>query len=108
MTIPPTRAWKRGPIAEAGIDIPQSLAFVPVDFETDALATRLASVEFSRVDPAVFVWLGIVFYLTPAAVRTTLSCIANQAQTTEVIFDYLHPADTDEDRKQLGSRSSPA
>ncbi|MTD55569.1 SAM-dependent methyltransferase [Amycolatopsis sp. RM579] len=103
---PATQAWKRDRLAEAGIDMAQSLTFVPVDFETDSLATELASAGFSRTEPAVFVWLGVVFYLTPAAVRTTLTYIAGQAQPSEVIFDYLQPADTDEERQQLQEREA--
>nr|WP_245714008.1 class I SAM-dependent methyltransferase [Nocardia vaccinii] len=103
---PATQEWKRDRLDEAAIDIPQSLTFVPVDFETDLLATGLASAGFSRTDPAVFVWLGVVFYLTPAAVQKTLTYIAGQAQPSEVIFDYLQPADTDEDRQQLQERET--
>jgi methyltransferase (TIGR00027 family) len=103
---PVTQTWKRDRLAEAGIDMPQSLTFVPVNFETDSLATGLASAGFSRTEPAVFVWLGVVFYLTPAAVRTTLTYIASQAQPSEIIFDYLQPADTDEERQQLREREA--
>lgn len=103
---PATQVWKRNLLAEAGIDIPQSLRFVPVDFETDLLATGLASAGFSRSEPTVFVWLGVVFYLTLRAVRSTLTYIASQAQPSEVIFDYLQPADTDEERQQLEEREA--
>ena len=103
---PATQAWKRNRLAEAGIDAPRSLTFVPVDFETDVLATQLESAGLSRSEPAVFVWLGVVFYLTPDAVRKTLHYIADQAQPSEVIFDYLQPADTDEDRLQLQEREA--
>ena len=103
---PATQAWKRGRLAEAEIGMPQLLTFVPVDFETDSLATGLASAGFSRTEPAVFVWLGVVFYLTPTAVRTTLTYIASQVQPSEVVFDYLQPADTDEERQQLREREA--
>jgi methyltransferase (TIGR00027 family) len=102
---PATQAWKHQRLAAAGIDHPATLTFVPVDFETQALATELASAGFIRTDPAVFVWLGVVFYLTPQAAHTTLEYIAGQAQPVEVIFDYLQPADTDEDRAQLQERA---
>lgn len=103
---PATQEWKRDRLAEAEIDTPQSLTFVPVDFETGLLATGLASAGFSRTDPAVFIWLGVVFYLTHAAVRTTLTYIAGQAQPSEVVFDYLQPADTDEERQVLQEREA--
>ncbi|MEU1208640.1 class I SAM-dependent methyltransferase [Nocardia sp. NPDC005825] len=101
---PATQAWKRQRLTESGIDLPDRLTFVPVDFETDALATRLEAAGFVRTEPAVFVWLGVVFYLTPDAARTTLEYIAGQSEPVEVIFDYLQAADTEEDRAKLRAR----
>jgi len=102
---PATQVWKRERLAAAGIDRPEALTFVPVDFETSTLAPGLETAGFSRTDPAVFVWLGVVFYLTPDAAHATLEYIAGQASPVEVIFDYLQPADTDEDRADLRGRA---
>ena len=102
---PATQAWKRERLATTGIDRPETLTFVPVDFETQTLAAGLESAGFKRTDPAVFVWLGVVFYLTPNAVHTTLEYIAGQAQPVEVVFDYLQPAATDEDRAHQRARA---
>ncbi|MGN2638072.1 class I SAM-dependent methyltransferase [Nocardia takedensis] len=102
---PATQAWKRERLADAGIEVPATLTFAPVDFETDTLAAGLAAAGFDRTAPAVFVWLGVVFYLTPEAVDATLDYIATQAAPTEVIFDYLRPPDTDEDRDYARARA---
>lgn len=102
---PDTQAWKRERLAAAGIDHPATLTLVPVDFETQTLATELESADFVRTEPAIFVWLGVVFYLTPGAAHATLQYIAGQAEHTEVVFDYLQPADTDEDRAHLRVRA---
>ncbi|MGW5649259.1 class I SAM-dependent methyltransferase [Saccharopolyspora sp. NPDC003752] len=102
---PATQAWKRERLATAGIDRPETLTFVPVDFETQTLAAGLESAGFERTDPAAFVWLGVVFYLTPDAAHTTLEYIAGQAQPVEVVFDYLQPAATDEDRAHQRTRA---
>ena len=102
---PATQAWKRDRLATAGIDYPETLTLVPVDFETQDLAAELESTTFTRTEPAIFVWLGVVFYLTPSAARTTLEYIAGQTQPAEVVFDYLQPADTDEDRAHLRARA---
>ncbi|WP_063050914.1 class I SAM-dependent methyltransferase [Nocardia arthritidis] len=102
---PATQAWKRERLATAGIDRPDTLTFVPVDFETQTLAAGLESTGFKRTDPAVFVWLGVVFYLTANAAHATLEYIAGQAQPVEVVFDYLRPADTDEDRAYQRARA---
>ncbi|MEU2253831.1 class I SAM-dependent methyltransferase [Nocardia xishanensis] len=102
---PATQAWKRERLAAAGIDRPETLTFVPVDFETQTLAAGLESTGFERTEPAVFVWLGVVFYLTPNAAHATLEYIAAQARPVEVVFDYLEPANTDEGRAYQQARA---
>ncbi|HET7739484.1 MAG TPA: SAM-dependent methyltransferase [Mycobacterium sp.] len=102
---PATQAWKRERLATAGIDHPETLTLVPVDFETQLLAAELEATAFARTEPAIFVWLGVVFYLTPSAAHSTLEYIAGQAGPVEVVFDYLQPADTDEDRAHLRARA---
>ena len=57
---PATQAWKRDRLATAGIDYPETLTLVPVDFETQDLAAELESTTFTRTEPAIFVWLGVV------------------------------------------------
>lgn len=102
---PATQAWKRDRLLAAGIDCPETLTFVPVNFETDYLATKLEATAFARTGPAIFLWMGVVFYLTPDAARSTLEYIAGQASPTEVVFDYLQSATTDEERAHLQARS---
>lgn len=102
---PATQAWKRDRLAAAGIDVPETATFVPVDFETQNLAVELDSAAFIRAEPAIFVWLGVVFYLTPGAARATLEYIVGQAQPVEVVFDYLQSPDTDEERAHLRDRA---
>ncbi|GAB2812428.1 class I SAM-dependent methyltransferase [Lentzea nigeriaca] len=102
---PATQAWKRERLATAGIDSPDTLTFVPVDFETQTLATELEAAGFSRTDPAVFVWLGVVYYLTPDAAHATLAYIADQAQPVEVVFDYLRTATTAAERAYQRARA---
>jgi len=102
---PATQAWKRDRLASAGIDCPETVTLVPVDFETQDLAEELESSEFKRSEPAVFIWLGVVFYLTPGAAHTTLEYIAGQAQPVEVVFDYLESPNTEEERAHLRARS---
>ncbi|KIA64224.1 class I SAM-dependent methyltransferase [Nocardia vulneris] len=103
---PATQEWKRQRLAAAGIDLPELSAFVPVDFETDLLATQLADAGFNRSEPAVFVWLGVVFYLTPDAASATLEYIAGQTAPVEVVFDYL--ADNGANRAELLARAERA
>lgn len=102
---PATQAWKRDRLSSADIDHPETLTFVPVDFETQDLATELDVAGFSRTESAIFVWMGVVFYLTHNAAQATLEYVATQTPPVEVVFDYLRSADTDLDRAHLQARA---
>jgi methyltransferase (TIGR00027 family) len=91
---PMTQAWKRRRLAEAGIAVPASLTFTPVDFERDTLADGLASAGFDRNTPAFFTWLGVVPYLTRDAMWATLAYIAGLPGGAQVVFDYSDPPHT--------------
>jgi methyltransferase (TIGR00027 family) len=89
---PATQEWKRQVLAAARIPVPASLAFVPMDFESDSLAERLARGGFDPSRPALISWLGVTMYLTRAAIGQTLAVIGRFAPGTEVIADYMLPA----------------
>jgi methyltransferase (TIGR00027 family) len=86
---PATQAWKQRRLADAGLAAPASLTFAPVDFERQTLAEGLAAAGFDAAAPAFFSWLGVVVYLTRAAIRETLGFIAGLQG--EVVFDYGEP-----------------
>lgn len=87
---PPTQDWKRERLAQAGLAVPPSLTFAPVDFERESLAEGLARSGFRAEQPAFFQWLGVVPYLTREAIWQTLDFIAGIAGS-EVVFDYAEP-----------------
>jgi methyltransferase (TIGR00027 family) len=87
---PATQAWKGERLAEAQLAVPENLTFAPVDFEAQSLADGLASAGFDAAQPAFFVWLGVVPYLTRPAIFATLRIIAEVAGS-EVVFDYANP-----------------
>jgi len=88
---PATQAWKRGLLAAAGMADPGGLAYVPVDFERDALADCLVGAGFDPGAPAFFSWLGVVPYLTEEAIFGTLGWIAALRGGARVVFDYGNP-----------------
>jgi methyltransferase (TIGR00027 family) len=91
---PDTQAWKRRRLAEAGVAPPETLTFAPVDFERDQLLGGLLVAGFDPKIRSIFVWLGVVPYLTEAAIRTTLATIAGLPGGAEVVFDYADPPHT--------------
>jgi methyltransferase (TIGR00027 family) len=87
---PATQSWKRQRLKQAGLALPASLTFAPVDFERQSLADGLTAAGFQHDRPAFFQWLGVVPYLTREAVSATLDFIAGVAES-EVVFDYTEP-----------------
>jgi methyltransferase (TIGR00027 family) len=88
---PATQAWKRGRLHEAGIAIPDSLTFAPIDFEQHTLADGLRRAAFQTDEPAFFSLLGVVIYLTRDAVMETLKFVASLPSGSEIVFDYARP-----------------
>jgi methyltransferase (TIGR00027 family) len=87
---PATQDWKRDRLKQAGLAAPDTLTFAPVDFERQSLADGLAAAGFRADRPAFFQWLGVVPYLTRAAISQTLEFIARVPES-EVVFDYGEP-----------------
>ena len=87
---PATQAWKRERLAKAGLALPPSLTFVPIDFERQGLPEALAAAGFRADQPAYFQWLGVTPYLTRGAIVATLDFIA-AIGGAEVVFDYAQP-----------------
>jgi methyltransferase (TIGR00027 family) len=90
--LPATQAWKRERLAEQGIAVPRSLAFVPVDFETQTLAARLHAAGLRTGAPALFSWLGVTMYLSRDAIAQTLRFAGACAPGSQIVFDYLPAA----------------
>jgi methyltransferase (TIGR00027 family) len=90
---PATQSWKRERLASAGITVPASLAFAPIDFERERLADALSRVGFDGSRPAFFGWLGVVAYLNLEAIFDTLRFIVSCAPGTTIVFDYSIPPD---------------
>ena len=84
------------------------MTYVGVDFESDDLMSRLVEAGFDAAEPAFFLWLGVVPYLTREAVTATLRAIAS-VPGGEVVFDYTNPthrleAQAQSDRADLMAR----
>jgi methyltransferase (TIGR00027 family) len=88
---PDTQVWKRARLRHAGLEIPPSLHFAPVDFERHSLEDGLNEGGFLRTEAAFFSWLGVVPYLTRPAAFGTLQFIAAMPHGTGVVFDYTIP-----------------
>jgi methyltransferase (TIGR00027 family) len=88
---PATQEWKRTRLAEAGITIPESVMYAPVNFERQTLAEGLREAGFDETRATFFSWLGVTMYLTREAVMSTLRFIATTPPDGGVAFDYAIP-----------------
>jgi len=91
---PATQEWKRERLATAGIAIPASVTFAPVNFEHQTLADGLRQAGFDAAKPAFFSWLGVTMYLERETAMGTFRFIASCGRGSGVTFDYIVPRET--------------
>ena len=77
---------------QQGLPCRTSLTYVGMDFERETLAEALEAAGFAATERSFFSWLGVVPYLTEAAIFSTLGYIAQLKGGAEVVFDYVNPA----------------
>jgi len=87
-----TQRAKRQRLLTLGVELPNNVEFVEIDFERESAADALTPSSYQPTRPAFFSWLGTTFYLSNAATIGTLRSITGLAATgSEVVFDYLVP-----------------
>lgn len=86
---PATQRWKRRLLDEADIAVPETVTFVPVDFEAESLSEALLREGFDPGRPAFVSWLGVTMYLTREAIGETLGVVGGFAAGTEIVTDYM-------------------
>jgi methyltransferase (TIGR00027 family) len=96
------QAWKRRRLAELGLDVPDRLRFVPVDFEGDWWG-RLLAAGLDPARPALVASAGVTMYLSQEAVETTFRLVASLAAGSTLVTTFLRPVEDvePEQRAQL-------
>lgn len=88
---PATQAWKLELLKDHGIPVPETGRYVPVNFERDRLLEQLVGAGFDPTAGTVFAWLGVVPYLTTAAMRSTLDVLGSLPGDLRLVLDYSLP-----------------
>ncbi len=86
-----TQSWKRQLLAAGKLSIPESLTFVPIDFERQSLRQQLLHAGFDFTTPTATTWLGVTPYLTPDAFAATARVLGRLPAGSSVVFDYFQP-----------------
>ena len=101
-----TQAWKRARLTEAQIPVPESVRFVPFDFETPSLFDALGRAGFAVEKLAYFSCLGVTRYVTrKSTFRTLASIAASTPAGSEVVFDVSMPPSLAERFRRLPARA---
>jgi methyltransferase (TIGR00027 family) len=89
---PGPQAWKRQRLTDLGFALPDSLRFVPVDFEGGgSWRQALAGAGFDPTKPAVVSSTGVSMYLTRDANVATLREVAAFAKGSTLAMTFLLP-----------------
>lgn len=87
---PETQAFKRERLAQANLDPPAALHFVPVDLARERLSAALERSSYNPKAMTLFSWPGVTYYLTREEVLSTFGAIRTLAPSgSAVVFDYL-------------------
>jgi methyltransferase (TIGR00027 family) len=89
---PDTQVWKRRRLTELGLGIPDSLRFVPVDFESGASWwDGLSTAGFEVGHRAAVASTGVAMYLAKETTAATLRQLAALAPGSTVAISFLVP-----------------
>jgi methyltransferase (TIGR00027 family) len=90
---PATQHVKMKKVTQVLGELPHHVTYVGLDFNQDTLEYCLPVSGYDERKKSLFIWEGVVMYLTPAAVDSTLKFIVqNTAKGSQVVFDYIYTA----------------
>jgi len=70
-----------------------NIIFVPVRFNSQNLGERLFAGGYRKDNKTLFIWEGVTYYLSDAAVDDTLRFVAeNSSAGSLIVFDYFPPS----------------
>jgi methyltransferase (TIGR00027 family) len=90
LDVPSTQQRKKTILQQIGISVPAALQFVPINFTRDDLHDVLAKAGFAGNQPTLYIWEGVTYYLSAAAVDQALVFIRrNSPPGGRLCFDYM-------------------
>lgn len=82
---PATQRWKRHLLARRGLEEPEGLTYLSVDFERESLTDRWIGAD----QPDFVSWLGTTYYLSRNSIGATLEAVAEQTRKgSQMVLDY--------------------
>jgi methyltransferase (TIGR00027 family) len=90
---PGTQALKRSYLAAAGLVMPENAGFASINLGHEALGAGRRRYQVSTEKPPFFSWLGVMMYLTEAAIDATLQAVAAFPAGSEIVLTFALPSD---------------
>ena len=87
-----SQAWKRSRLEKLQIAIPVSVAFIPLDHETEDRRAGLVDAGFDPTAPAIVSAIALTQYLAQAAIERILELVASFATGSRLVVTYVVPA----------------
>ena len=86
---PATQRVKLDRLKKLFTELPKHVTYVPVDFDRETLVERLSDCGYRQDLLTLFIWEGVTYYITPAAVDQTLAFVRQHAALGSwIVFDY--------------------
>jgi methyltransferase (TIGR00027 family) len=87
---PATQATKLAKLGKILGELPAHVTYVPIDFDAETLE-KLFDFGYSQQSKTLFIWEGVVCYLTAEAVDRTLKFVSEHSGAgSSIIFDYVY------------------
>ena len=105
LDISTTQNRKKKCLRKAGINLPEHVKLVPIDFNRESLIRVLADAGYKNNEETLFIWEGVSYYLEPESVETTLEFVNNSSHNTSVIaFDYAISISEEKIKQYYGAK----
>ena len=103
---PTTQRMKVEQFRLRGVDVPPSVTFVPINFETESVAEKLTQSGFERNQKTLVILEGVLQYLNPEAVDATFTTIKDVVGSgSRIIFDHAYGFVLRQEGKVYGQKS---
>jgi methyltransferase (TIGR00027 family) len=86
---PDTQREKRARVPSL-TQLARDVRFVPVDFTRDALDDALAAAGHDPTQPTTWIWEGVIMYLSPPEVESTLAVIGSRSCAGSRLIALYH------------------
>lgn len=104
---PTTQQEKLKALKMKKLVIPENLIFVPIDFNKEKVADKIAQAGFVSGKKSLFLLEAVTMYLPPEAIESTFRFIEDVAgRGSMIVFDYIYAGVLRKESKYYGERET--